>query len=225
MARILKFAENRLKIEALVHIRWFVLFFLIFLWSAEARAVDIALALELNTPAEPILSEIEWNGEYEWRERSALGRFSGRGFYDWSDVTRDWFTRHSLNYAPLADAPFLAAAVEYGASNTGEFWQGGAAVIASRLPALRETFDHLALTYFTDMRDSRFSSEWVLHAEMENETLRAEFVYRYRPSVERASDSGLGELWFKKPLDAVGILLQKTGERWMPWLGYRLQLF
>ena len=201
------------------------------IFAIEARAFEGTLELEINTPAKPLFSETVWNPEYEWRDTSALGRLAGHGFYEWSDVTREWFTRNSASWAPFEKAPFLATAIEYGASENGDFWQGGISFVASRLPPLKKSFDHLSLTYFTNIRDTRFSSEWALRAEttfefQEQRRLQIEGIYRHRPSAPRAEDSGNIEIyWYSKFGDAMGLVMQKTDERWMPWLSYRVPIF
>lgn len=216
-----------------MNIRWIVLLvFFVCMWTRNARAFEGALELELNTPADPIFSETVWNPEYEWRKISDIGRLAGHGFYEWSDVTREWFTRHSASWAPFEKTPFLAAAVEYGASGNGEFWQGGAAFIASRLPQIKGVFDYLSLAYFTDIRDARFSSEWVLLGEITflrdtlSRRLVIEGVYRYRPAAERADDSGVTEIWWYSNYgDAAGLVFGKAEEQWVLWLGYRMTIF
>ncbi len=206
---------------------------------AEEPIIQGTFEFELTTPArENSFGETIGAGEYNWRTAPlALGRLSGFGRYEQSDSRAEWTTRHTLAYAPVNSAPFLALAVEYGANQRHDFWQGGIQFVGQRVPAIREYFQHLALAYFTRLHDAPASSEWMARFGTQQipltrfAALFVEGIYRYRPSEKRARDVGSAELWFVDTVSCspikgcfdLGVSLEKTDLTWTPFLGMRFR--
>ncbi|MBI2039388.1 MAG: hypothetical protein HYT22_03905 [Candidatus Niyogibacteria bacterium] len=212
-------------------------FFAAFAGAEEPRkSVSGTLEFELSTPmrGQDAFGITMHTLEYNWRTVPLpFGRLSGYGMFEANDSDNEWMTRHTAAYAPFADAPFLALAVEYGARIGGQdYWQGGGQFIASRIPSVHDRFQYLALGYFSDIRGARFPSEWVLRAESTAVTMQflsvfLEGIYRYRSSAERRDDAASVECWFfyapfSDQLNA-GFSFEKAGVEWMPYLGARVR--
>ncbi len=209
---------------------------------AEESVVEWNAELELVTPAsENRFEETVGTWEYNWRTTPlAFGRFSGHGIYTKSDTSDEWFMRHTLAYAPMNSAPFLAVALEYGANQERRFSQGGVSFIASRVSNIRERFQYLALSYFSDIRDAPSSSEWMARFQTKeiplvySAAVVLEGIYRYRPSEKRERDIGSVELWYGASEELrrysnnaaflnFGVSFEKEGVQWIPFLGMRLR--
>ena len=223
----------------------FFLLILVFCFSALAAAakefpIKGGAELEFFTPlGDTAFGQTIFSAEYDWRTAPfPIGRFSGYGRLEANDQNDEWMMRHSAAYAPLENASFLALAIEYGAGPRHDFLQGGAQFNAGRIAEVRDRFGNAAITYFSNIRGARFSSEWVGRFETHripiarSSSIAIEGVYRYRPSKDRAADVASIEFWCgasewrrhssRPAFLEIGLGTQKENERWPPFLGARL---